>query len=867
LRPPCRSHAATRRSPAARTRSWSRRVGALTSSVFAALVLFFAPQLALARPYIWDNDGDKIDDRIETVHAGGYPQGYQFSFESGDTLLRQRFSVLPTPGGGLVYNVFVVYDHDPTTTDLANLVLLGMPVLQRYRYVPAVRSVATFAQIQQATTLAGVEGVEAVPILYPMDRVGVAAIGARDPSAQVFPTAEGVGAPDGEGVVVAFLDTGINDQTSGSFPGHESVRGRFLGGATFLGGDSTFDTPRDGSMNPIDHGDAHGTHVAGIALGDGGEADFAYGVASQARFVDVKVLNDAGVGTGIPEGLDWCIHNRTRDWGAGSEWIGIDVINLSLSSLDRSDGNDVASRLAARAVELGIVVVASVGNEGNGAHIPSPAAGDGVLAIGAVDDQRTPRNGDDLWPGFNDYGPRDGDGDVDAADEQKPDLLAPGVAVLSADGRTTTDGEQYRRLTGTSMAAAHVSGVVAVIRSAYPALTPAQIAELLRSTAVRTLSSPGNGVGPDPRWRSGIGYGVVDLYGAWLELQQPARSQVRRIALSSTDTEMTATLWTQRELGAQHFVFERAPDVGGTPGSFTPYDSVGAAGDGSLLDIGNLTSYPRTWAVPENERGAAFWYRVAYTEGGQRYDSPALRFVGPVGPPAATIEVVVVHNAYDNDVSGEISLAGPEEAAKQGTSSFSFPLPASGAAVSSDFVTGISATGNIAWTFRILVPAGVADAYLPPTAQNPWWLSVADEGYLNRSGRVTSYTITWHSPAGDLTYSGGPTPQQTIEGQTVWLTSPVSAVGVDPISSRRFRFGPNPVAAGQSVGFALGGAAGAMRVFDVSGREVGRIEPSKSGSFDVRWTSRDAAGSPLPSGLYFARVGERSVARLVVLAR
>src|SRR4030095_12195609 len=202
---------------------------------------------------------------------------------------------------------------------------------------------------------------------------GAAAIGVRDPSHSVFPTAADVGAPAGEGIVVAILDTGINDAPDGAYPGHEALLGRFLGGAQFRGGDSTLDTPRDGSINPVDRGGeatrAHGTHVAGIVLGDGGATGYVPGVAPGARFVDVKALEDTGLGTGIPEALDWCLHNRSRAWGADPAPPGTDATHLSLGRLDSSDGNDVASRLAQKAAALGIVVVASTGNDGESGWI------------------------------------------------------------------------------------------------------------------------------------------------------------------------------------------------------------------------------------------------------------------------------------------------------------------------------------------------------------------------------------------------------------------------------------------------------------------------------------------------------------------
>jgi subtilisin family serine protease len=848
----------------------SRGSKALLLSLCLLVPLITSPQIALAAPFIWDQDDDHIDDRIETVHV----LGYAFAFEQGDTQLRQRIDVSP----GLAFGVYVIYSTTPGATDVAALAALGMPVLHRFEAIPVLRSIATYPQIQACAALPGVERVEAVPLLYPMLHEGAAAIRARDPSGQVFPNWSGTGGAQGAGVVVGVLDTGINDAPDGSYPGHESLIGRFLGGADFTHGDSTLDTPRDGSENPSDHGGsvthAHGTHVAGIILGSGGSSGYAMGIAPQARFVDVKALGDVGKGTGVAEALDWCIHNRARNWGVPG-YQGIQVINLSLSTSDPTDGNDVASRLASRAVQLGIVVVASIGNDGLDHHIPSPAGGDDVLAVGAIDTQRSPLDEDDQFAGLNDYGPRASDGDGDTGDEQKPDLLAPGIAVLSADGNLLSDGAQYQRLSGTSMAAAFVSGAVAALRSADPSLTPSEIASVLRATAHRDLGGVPTGVtGTDPGWYSPRGYGVIDLYAASLELTQSERSQVRQFELSGSGATVEARIRTMRERGAAHFVVERAPDSGDLPGAFAPYDSVAAAGDPTLADGTNLQSYSLQWSVPPGESGVAFWYRISYTEGGVRYDGPGRRFVSPAGPPAATVELTVVHNAYDTDLSGAIEMgAGPASTGLSPSASspaISIPLPGSSAAIASDWVTGESTTGNVAWTFSIDIPHGAADAYLPPDSDHPLWLRVTEGGYLNRSGRVTGFRVIWHGPSGDQVAPGGPLPLQTLEGQTAYVSAPSSVVGVGaPAAVAALRGGPNPVPSGAGVSFRLGSdPAGELRVFDLAGREVGRaVFRPGSDAWEARWVSRDSAGQPIPAGLYFARAGRAGVRRLVVLAR
>ena len=829
-------------------------------AVAAALSLCAATARA-GQPFIWDDDQDGMDDRMETVQL----LGYRFAFEAGDTLQRQRIEVQQS-GAGIVFSVYVVYKNPPTASDFLSLTLLGMPVLHRFEALPAVRSVATFAQAQAASQLPEVERIEAIPLLYPLTREEAASAGVRDPSGEVDPTWQGSGGLAGEGVVVAFLDTGINDGPDGSYAGHESVRGRCVGGAVYTNGDSALDTPRDGTVNPADHGGAatsnHGTHVAGIAIGTGGESGYAAGMAPLARFVDVKVIGDAGFGTAVAEAIDWCIHNRTRDWGAGPELQGIDVINLSVSSLDASDGNDVAARLAARAAELGIAVVASMGNDGRSHFVPSPASGDGVIAVGAYDAARSGRADDDAFAPFSNYGPRAGDGDADAFDEMKPDLVAPGVAVLSADGDPGGDGTSYRRLSGTSMSAALVSGAVAALRSEFPSLAPAQIVALLRATArPALLSVPAGDTGPDPRWHSPVGWGALDLYAARLELLQPQRTQVRRLVLTSENDLLSAAIWTGRERGAPFLVLERAPDLGGTPGAFAPLDSVAAAGDSSLAN-GGIQIYPLVRALAPEDRGVEAWYRVAYTEAGTRWTTPGRRLLHASGIERARIEVTIVHNAYDHDVDAAIEVGGSSGAlwtgsAGSGSASLTIPLPGSASSVSSDWVSGTSATGNIAWTFSIPVPAGEADAWLPPGPAAPWTLRVTEGGYLNRGGRITNFRLIWHASGGDVIYDGQPTPQVTLEGSTtrVYAPSPVTAVEGAP-SAPRFRAEPNPARAGSQIAFRIPGALrGPLRVFDVSGREVARVMVVADGDHGMaRWSALDATGLPLPAGLYFGRV-------------
>src|SRR5262245_39637107 len=139
---------------------------------FLRFVLAFAIALAPARaraaqPFIWDQDTNGIDDRIELVHLNGFAA----SLELGDTTLRRRIRVLRAIPD-LLYSVYVRWDHTPTPSDYTSLALLGMPVLSRIEALPATRSLATFAQVSAAAGLTGVIRVEAAALLYPETRDG-----------------------------------------------------------------------------------------------------------------------------------------------------------------------------------------------------------------------------------------------------------------------------------------------------------------------------------------------------------------------------------------------------------------------------------------------------------------------------------------------------------------------------------------------------------------------------------------------------------------------------------------------------------------------------------------------------------------------
>jgi subtilisin family serine protease len=270
----------------------------------------------------------------------------------------------------------------------------------------------------------------------------------------------------GAGVAGCILDTGM-DLT------HPDLNGAYAGGYDYVNNDAD---PRD------DNG--HGTHVAGIwAARKNGSG--IVGVAPDTRLFILKVLDSIGRGYwgNIIAALEWCVSN------------GGQVANLSLgSSADPGSAVEAAFRSA---YDRGLLIVAAAGNSGNssgtGDSVLYPARYSTVIAVAATD-----INNNRPW--FSSTGP-----DVEIA--------APGVSIYS-----TIPLSGYSFMSGTSMAAPHVSGVVALVLSA--GLNDnngnGRINDELRDRLTQTADDLGQ-----PGRDSQYGFGLVDADEA--VVQQPGR--------------------------------------------------------------------------------------------------------------------------------------------------------------------------------------------------------------------------------------------------------------------------------------------------------------------------------------------------------
>lgn len=294
----------------------------------------------------------------------------------------------------------------------------------------------------------------------------------------------------GEGVTVAVLDTGVAYEDYREFqraPDLQQTRFVFPHNAISGGAHA-------------DDDEGHGTHVTGTIAEDSDNGMGAAGIAPKAAVMPVKVCGSAGCpGSAIAEGIYWAVDHGAR------------VINLSLggptvSAFERDALGD--------ADRQGVVVVAAAGNGGydyqGDAVLDYPAAIDSVVSAGAVRYDATRAR-------YSNYGSGDqgstldlvapgGDTHIDQNGDGFPDgILQTTFAFSCSDVPRDYAHFGYCYYQGTSMATAHVSGVVALLLSVYPHLTPAQVRSVLACSA-RDLGPPGQ----DPEY----GAGLVQAYDA-----------------------------------------------------------------------------------------------------------------------------------------------------------------------------------------------------------------------------------------------------------------------------------------------------------------------------------------------------------------
>jgi subtilisin len=256
----------------------------------------------------------------------------------------------------------------------------------------------------------------------------------------------------GQGIVVAVVDTGVDynhlDLKNNIWTNSKEIAGNGIDddGNSYVDDTQGWNFASNNNNTLDDNG--HGTHVSGTIAGENNDSGVT-GIAYNAKIMPVKVLNESGSGSydAIANGIYYAVNN------------GANVINLSL-------GGDFPNGTLESAIKYasnkGVIVVMAAGNNGYPiTSYPASYADKWGIAVGAVDKNNN----------LADFSNRPGLG-------QLAYVTAPGVKVYSS-----VPGDKYATYSGTSMAAPHVAGVVALMLSANPTLTDAQVRQIITETA------------------------------------------------------------------------------------------------------------------------------------------------------------------------------------------------------------------------------------------------------------------------------------------------------------------------------------------------------------------------------------------------
>ncbi|GAB2491591.1 S8 family peptidase [Arenimonas alkanexedens] len=290
----------------------------------------------------------------------------------------------------------------------------------------------------------------------------------------------------GTGIIVAVLDTG--------HVSHSDLNANIVGGYDFISSSSVAGDGNGRDSDPSDPGDYsggqssswHGTHVAGTIAAVTNNGKGVAGTAFNARVMPVRVLGRGGGSTSdIADAIIWASGGTVSGVPTLSAANAADVINMSLGgggSCDTLTQNAINS-----AVSRGTTVVVAAGNSNANAANFTPASCNNVINVASITSSGARSS-------FSNYG-------------ASIDVAAPGSGILSTlnSGSTTPGSESYASYNGTSMAAPHVAGAVALVQSRRLALgqalyTPAQVEAQLKATA---YPLPGACSG-------GCGAGIID---------------------------------------------------------------------------------------------------------------------------------------------------------------------------------------------------------------------------------------------------------------------------------------------------------------------------------------------------------------------
>jgi len=300
---------------------------------------------------------------------------------------------------------------------------------------------------------------------------------------------------DGSGVTVAVVDTGVayeNYYDASSSTGYGQAPD--LAETAIFSACDMWVTPAPDSFNCLDtHANddfGHGSHVAGTIAQNTDNGYGTAGIAPKAKIMPIKVCGPEVIDatTNPPKRQEQCSDDKTADGVTYAVDNGANIINLSIAGT--AQVNNALRDALTYAQDAGVIVIAAAGNAGD-PTLQYPAAVNGVIAVGAVGQSKARAS-------YSNYGQGE---TLPGLSAHTLDLVAPGGT--SAEGATSVIWQQtYEKCTlnlnapvdytvfqqatpcrGTSVAAAHVSGVAALVKSKFPNLSRVQLTDVLGCSA------------------------------------------------------------------------------------------------------------------------------------------------------------------------------------------------------------------------------------------------------------------------------------------------------------------------------------------------------------------------------------------------